>query len=444
MPCWRPRTGANIANLEPIGCDLPMVQKVQEILVAVRPLLGGTAAFMAGNSLLGVVLPLRMEAAGYPVALTGAVMAAYYFGLALGGLRGKHVIFRIGHIRAFAVFAALTAATTLAYAAFVHPAAWLLLRVVNGFCIAGLTGAIESWLNTRSSNETRGRVLGFYMLTFFLATASGQSLVNLADAAAPDLFMLAAALIGLSLIPVAMTSLGEPNLGDSRVLKVKDLFSASPVGVVGAGVAGLMVGSFYALGVVFALKIGLNASEAALFMSVVVLGGLAIQLPMGVLADRYDRRIVMSGALMAVGISWGTLAGFIASGLPFVALLAIGMAFGGAMSSVYPLCVAQTFDRLERKYYVAASGRLLMVYSIGATAGPLLASALMSIYGPTSFFLFESAVAVLYAGFVFVRASQRPALPANQREKYVPLPDVTPIVMSLDPRTDRDCHEADG
>lgn len=84
-------------------------------------------------------------------------------------------------------------------------------------------------------------------------------------------------------------------------------------------------------------------SEAALFMSLVVLGGLVFQIPIGVLADRYDRRFVMAGALMAVGIAWGALAGFIASGLPFATLLAIGVAFGGAMSSVYPLCVAQTF-----------------------------------------------------------------------------------------------------
>jgi MFS family permease len=379
-----------------------------------------------------------MEAADYPVALTGAIMAAYYLGLALGGLRGKHVIFRIGHIRAFAVFAALTAATTLAYASFFHAAAWLIFRFINGFCIAGMTTAIESWLNTRSSNETRGRVLGFYMLTFYLAIVSGQTLVNLADAGAPDLFILAASLIGLSLIPVAMTSLGEPNLSDSRVLRVRDLFSVSPVGVVGAGVAGLMVGSFYALGVVFARRIGLSVSEAALFMSTVVLGGLIFQVPVGALADRYDRRLVMSGVLFTVGVAWATLAGFIASGLPLLALLIVALAFGGAISSVYPLCVAQTFDRLERRYYVAASGRLLMVYSIGATIGPLLAAALMSIYGPPSFFLFESTVAVLYAVFVLVQVSRRPSLPADQREKYVPLPDVTPIAMALDPRTDPD------
>lgn len=413
-----------------------MKQNLSAVLASVKSLLLGTAAFVIGNSLLGVVLPLRMEAAGYPVALIGAIMAAYYLGLALGGWRGKHVIFRIGHIRAFAVFAALTAASTLAYAAFFHPAAWLILRVINGFCIAGMTATIESWLNTRASNATRGRVLSFYMVTMYLAVAAGQTLVNLADVGTPDLFMLAASMIGLSLIPVAMTSLGEPNLSDRGVLKVKDLFAASRVGVVGAAIAGLIVGSFYALGIVYARRIGLSVAESALFMSVVVLGGLAAQIPVGVLADRFDRRNVLAGTLLVVSATWVMLAGSVAIGLPYFVLLIMAAAFGGAMSSLYPLCVAQTFDRIDRRYYIAASGRLLMVYSIGATVGPLLASPLMSFFGPGSFFLFESIVAILYAVFVLYRVAQQPCVPADEREKYVPLPDVTPVAMALDPRTD--------
>ena len=413
-----------------------MASNIRDIIFSVKSLLGGTAAFMMGNSLLGVILPLRMEGAGYPVALTGAIMAAYYLGLALGGWRGKHVIFRIGHIRAFAVFAAITASATLAYSLFFHPAAWLVLRIVNGFCIAGMTATIESWLNMRSSNETRGRVLGFYMLTFYLAVAAGQSMVNLAEVGSGDLFMYAAALIGLALVPVAMTQLGEPNLSESRVLGVRELYAASKVGVVGALVAGLMVGSFYALAIVFARRIGLSVSESALFMSTVVLGGLVAQLPMGALADRYDRRVVMSGALIAVGLAWGVLSLFVASGVPFPTLLIVALAFGGAMSSVYPLCVAQTFDRLERKFYIAASGRLLMVYSIGATIGPLLASGLMARFGPSSFFVFESSVAILYAIFVLLQLARRPQIARAQQEPYVPLPDVTPIAMALDPRTE--------
>ncbi len=76
-----------------------------------------------------------------------------------------------------------------------------------------------------------------------------------------------------------------------------------------------------------------------------------------------------------------------------------------------------------------------MVYSIGAPVGPLLASCLMSIFGPASFFLFESAVAVLYALFVLVATRSRQALPVQGREKFAPLPDIPPVAVELDPRT---------
>ncbi len=421
-----------------------MAQTIRTLLGPVKSLLGGTVALMAGNSLLGVVLPLRMEAAAYPVALTGAVMAAYYLGLALGGLRAKRVILRIGHIRAFAVFAALTSAICLAYAVLFTPAAWIILRILNGFCIAGMTMTIESWLNERSDNKSRGRVLGFYMLAFYLAVAFGQTLVNVAPVVGSDLLMLAASLTGLSLIPIAFTRLGEPDLGEVRVLGVKDLYAASKVGVVGAAVAGVLIGSFYALAVIFARQIGLSVSQAAMFMSTVVVGGLAFQVPVGMLADRFDRRIVMSCILIAVGSSWMLLSHAVTNGIALPVLIIMALLFGGAISSVYPLCVAQTFDRLEKKYYVAASGRLLMVYSIGATVGPLFASALMSIFGPGSFFLFESSIAIAYAVFVLVRVRTSADLPVEGREKFIPLPDISPVAIGLDPRTEPHSPTHDG
>ena len=60
----------------------------------------------------------------------------------------------------------------------------------------------------------------------------------------------------------------------------------------------------------------------------------------------------------------------------------------------------------------------------------------MSIYGPRSFFLFESAVAIAYALFVLVSIRVGRALPTEGREKFVPLPDISPAAMALDPRTE--------
>jgi MFS family permease len=105
-----------------------------------------------------------------------------------------------------------------------------------------------------------------------------------------------------------------------------------------------------------------------------------------------------------------------ASGPPLLGLFVLALLFGGAISSVYPICVAQTFDRLERKHYVAAAGRLLLFYAFGATAGPLLTSMIMAALGPYSFFAFETVVAVTFAGFVAYRVRRRPPLPADEQE----------------------------
>ncbi|WP_281825546.1 MFS transporter [Jannaschia rubra] len=404
----------------------------------VRPvaaLLGGTAAFNAGNSLLGVVLPLRMEGAGYPVWLTGLVMAAFYMGLALGGLRAKRVILRIGHIRAFTAFAAVCAASCLFYGFTSAPIAWVTLRIVGGFTIAGMTTAIESWLNERSANETRGRVLGYYMLAYYLAVAAGQTMVNLAPLGGHEHLMIAAALIGLSLVPVALTRLGEPSLAEVRVLNVRALHATSRVGVTGAAVAGMIVGSFYSLGIVFARGMGLGVTEAALFISTVVIGGLIFQLPLGTLADRFDRRVVLAFVLLAAGASWAGVALTVGQGSPLLAVVP-ALLFGGAISGIYPLCLALTFDLLDRRYYVAAAGRLLMVYSVGAAIGPLVASVVMSAFGPGSFFALESLVAAAFAVAVLLRARTRAAPAAEDCEPFVPMPDGTPVATALDPRTD--------
>lgn len=77
-----------------------------------------------------------------------------------------------------------------------------------------------------------------------------------------------------------------------------------------------------------------------------------------------------------------------------------------------------------------------MVYSTDATIGPLLASTLMSIYGPRLFFLFEFAVAIVYAIFVLASVPARRALPSEGRERFAPLPDISPAALALEPRTE--------
>src|SRR5690606_32246609 len=116
-----------------------------------------------GAGLQVTLLPLRGSAEGFSTFALGVIGSAYYVGFVTGCLAGPFVILQAGHIRAFAALVAMAAAAVLAYGLAPDPFAWTLFRAVTGFSLAGFYLVIESWLNDRASNETRGFVMSSYV-----------------------------------------------------------------------------------------------------------------------------------------------------------------------------------------------------------------------------------------------------------------------------------------
>src|SRR3546814_8569077 len=85
-------------------------------------------------------------------------MSAYFVGYLLGTYINPRIIHRVGHVRAFAIFAACASTTAILHALFVSPLFWAMLRVITGACMVGLYTVVESWLNTRAAPEQRSRV----------------------------------------------------------------------------------------------------------------------------------------------------------------------------------------------------------------------------------------------------------------------------------------------
>lgn len=408
-----------------------------QVLWRVSSLLVGTALLMAGSSLVSMLLPLAMERAEFSTEMTGFIMASYYGGLALGCLYSLRIIIMVGHIRAFAGFAAVVSALVL-----VHPMAfsapvWILLRLIMGFCLAGLYAVMESWLNERATNETRGRVLSVYLMTQYLSLTVGQMMVNLWDLSQLEPYMVAAVLVSLSLAPVVMTRESAPDLKQVQPLGLRELLRISPLGVVGTFCSGLLMGGFFGLGAVYGAESGFSVFEVSLFVSALVVGGFCLQFPIGRLSDIFDRRTVMFFTLLfGVALAAGAVALRQMSNDVWF-FLALTAALGGPMTAVYPLSVGQAFDYIPKERYVAASGGLLLAYSVGATLGPIAISFAMSWTGPNAFFGFHSLVSLLLALFVLYRMKKRAALPAREQEVFKPLPAVSPVAMELDPRANK-------
>ncbi len=407
-------------------------------IASVRSLLLAILMLMAGGGFMATLIAVRLERVGSSALVVGAVGTAYFLGLVIGSVRAGRVVARVGHIRAFAAFVSLFSASTLSYAIHLDPLLWAGLRLVDGLCVAGVYVCLESWLNERAEAEARGTVLAGYMIALYVGQALGQFLLNLSDAKPSLPFVVASILISLSAIPVALTHIAAPPPEGGRPLPVKALFAISPLGIVGATVTGLMLGAFYALGAVYARRLGMDLSSVAIFMSTVIFGGVALQWPLGLLSDRFDRRRVIVtafGGALAAGLGIALIGG------PGPVLLAFGALFGGLSFALYPLCVAHANDHLRPEQRVAASGGLVLAYSAGAAAGPLAAASVMTFAGPRGLFLFVASCAGSALLFGVWRQVRALPIPAERQQTYQVLPRTTPMSAALDPLAPEESQE---
>ena len=394
---------------------------------------------MAGGGFMATLIAVRLERAGSSALVVGAVGTAYFLGLVAGSLKAGSLVGRVGHIRSFAAFVSLFSASTLSYAVHLDPLFWGALRLIDGICVAGVYVCLESWLNEKAEGSGRGTVLAGYMIALYVGQALGQFLLNISDAKPSLPFVVASILISLSAIPVALTRIVAPTPQGAATLPMRMLFQVSPLGMVGATVTGLMLGAFYSLGAVYARRLGMDLSAVAIFMSTVIFGGVALQWPLGLLSDRFDRRRVIVFAFagtLAAGIS------IVAIDTPGWPLLVFGALFGGLSFALYPLCVAHANDHLAAEQRVAASGGLVLTYSAGAAAGPLAGASVMTLAGAPGLFLFIAACAGGALLFGLWRQARTLPVPAERQQDYQILPRTTPMSAALDPLAPPDPQEA--
>jgi MFS family permease len=400
----------------------------------VSALLVGVFLLCAGQGLLTTLLAIRLEDGGVARDLTALVMTAYFAGWVVGSIRTPALVRRIGHIRAFATLGSTVAACALFHGLVPGVPAWLLLRFVNGVCLAGVLITVESWLNLSCASDGRGGVLSAYMVVYYLALGLGPLLLEGVGAGGLPPFALAGALFCLAVVPVAHTRSQAPEVPDPTYMKVSRVAASTPTAVAGALVSGLALGAIYSLGPVWGLRVGLPVTQVARGMAVVVIGGLLLQWPLGRLSDHMDRRLVIGFvALTAVPVCWLL---FEAAHLPTWALVACGAGLGALVALLYPLSLAHASDRLDASQITPAGATLVLVSSVGAALGPLAATATMAAAGPRGLPAFVGGACLLLGLLVVPRLLVARRVPAAEREPFVAVPRTTAAVAEMDPRGD--------
>jgi MFS family permease len=407
---------------------------------SIYSLLAATAVLLLGSGLLGTVVALRAGMADFPRGMTGLVMSGFFVGYVAGSYLCPPLIRAFGHIRSFSAFAAIGCATVILHGLWISPLVWLILRVITGIAMLGMYLVIESWLNSLSTAEKRGRLFAVYMAINLLALGLGQYLLLIYDVQSLAAFALSALFFSLALVPIALTRMLQPSHVPSAHLGMHHLYATSPLSVLGALISGLVSGAFWGLGPIYALNAGFDQAGIALFMSGVIFGGALLQWPLGHLSDHHDRRLVILGVSLAAGAA--ALGVYVLVDQQHSLALLAAVLFGGCVFSIYPLCVAHANDHLDTEHVLETSRGLLLLSGIGAVAGPLLAGLLMEWIDSQVLMIYFAAMMAVLATASWWR--RRVGIPISTREQgdFVVMARTSPAVLELDPRLEAEADPA--
>ena len=409
-------------------------------ILSILALFVSTAFLLAGGGLHGILLPVRAQLEGFSTFEIGLIGTGWAIGFTAGCLLIPILVRRVGHVRSFAALAAMLAIVVLANGLIVEAYSWIILRAIAGLCFSGSYMIIESWLNERITNKTRGTIFSIYMMVTQISMMGGQYLLTLADPAGYKLFMIGAILYAFAVLPTAVSSAQSPAPLTKVDFDLKYLYRNSPVAAVGAVLTGIIASAWNNFAPVFGTMTGMSTASIASLIAVAMVGSILFQYPMGRLSDKMDRRYVIIAITLL-----GTLMGFVLSqygrtggetGIVFLLLILI---FGGAIYPIYGIIVAHANDFSEAEDFVKTSSGLLVLFGAGTMIGPLLTAAMMELMGSFGLFATIGGAHLFLAIYVGYRIMKR-TLPEDLETvdfQTVPLVKAhTPETLALDPRSD--------
>ena len=410
---------------------------MHQIWKSFRALYFASLMMLIGSGLLSTYLALRLAADNVDGLWVGALMAANYFGLVLGGKIGHRLIARVGHIRAYATCAGIVGAAVLCHGLTDWLPVWLLLRVIVGLGMMCQYMVIESWLNEQADAKQRGVVFSLYMIASYLGLMLGQLILVVHPELGPELLMLVAICFALCLVPVAMTRRIHPAPLRPAPMDPKFFIKRVPQSLIAVMGAGLLIGSFYGLAPLYASQQGLSTELVGLYMGCCIFAGLVSQWPLGWLSDRYDRPLLIRIFAFLLGVAALPLAIF--PEVPVEVLFVAGFLCALLQFCIYPLAVAFANDHIESERRVSLTAMLLVTYGIGASVGPLLAGVLMKVLGSQMLYAFFSVTSLILVWRIRPNAVTNLHQVDDAPLNHVAMPDSmssSPLVAALDPRVD--------
>ena len=353
---------------------------------------------------IGMATPLvslTLESRGYSSSVIGLVAGAYAAAVLVAGPVVPWATHRIGPLAALFLGTAVSAAALALFPFAAHLAVWLVLRMAMGAANAFDWVVSETWINSLATEANRGRVVALYATVWGGGIAGGPLVLHVVGTAGHTPFVVGAAIMALAFLPVlAARRIIPPITSRYTSGALIPTVATAPRAMAAALLAGLGEGSFFALFPVYAIDLGTTASTAVLLVAVFAAGNLALQPPIGWLADRGDRgRLLLGVATMA--LICPILLPFAFGWQP--GLWVTVFLWGGAVAGFYTVGLILLGQRFAGGDIASANTAFIMTYTFGMMVGPALCGLAMRVWAPHGLVATMALLAGLFAAFAAYR-----------------------------------------
>ncbi|MEZ8409610.1 MFS transporter [Vibrio splendidus] len=333
-------------------------------------------------------LPLMLSEYGLDSNLSSWLASAFYAGLLAGTLLIERAIARVGHKDAFVIALSVFIATILVLPLAPHQSVWLLARFVAGVSVAGIFVIVESWLMSGEESQ-RAKRLGVYMCSLYGGSAVGQLGIGYLGITGGVPFIAMCTLLFGAIIVLMYGQATAPQIHDAQSLSLKQISKLSHSALIGCIVSGLTLGSIYGLMPVELAQRNIAHQDIGGLMALVIMGGMAVQ-PMVTWLSHHIGQVLLMALFCLLGVA---SIGVLTINHDFYVLGMSLFVLGMATFALYPIAINLGCRNLDPSYLVSVTQVMLLCYSIGSVAGPLVADSFMDSQAGLFTYLFASLLA---------------------------------------------------
>lgn len=354
-------------------------------------LLCGLMLLTLAIAVLNTLVPLWLAHENLPTWQVGMVGSSYFTGNLVGTLMTGWLIKRQGFNRSYYLASLIFAAGCAGLGLMTGFMSWMMWRFIAGIGCAMIWVVVESALMCSGTSRNRGRLLAAYMMVYYVGTVLGQLMISKMPTDIASVLPWVTALTLTAILPLLFTRIVNDRSENQEAAQVWPMLRLrhARLGVNGCIISGIVLGSLYGLMPLYLNHQGVSDAGIGFWMAVMVSAGIVGQWPVGRLADRFGRLLVLRVQVFIVILGCMAMLSHAAMGPTLFVL-------GAAGFTLYPVAMAWACEKVEHHQLVAMNQALLLSYTVGSLLGPTLTSMLMQSYSDSLLFVMIAGVAFVY------------------------------------------------